>query len=70
LSTKELKASSAALAVAMKVPKERLGIGEYVDSSMLLRDLTTEQLEEFIRICRELKRNFDENLTPTGLRAA
>jgi hypothetical protein len=34
----------AALAVAMKVPKERLGIGEYVDSSMLLRDLTTEQL--------------------------
>jgi hypothetical protein len=64
LSTKELKAASAALAVAMEVAKERLGKGEYVDPSMLLRDLTTEQLDEFIQICRELERSFDRLIPP------
>src|SRR5277367_2077244 len=70
LSRKELKATSAALPVAMEIAKERLGTGEYADHSMLLRDLTTEQLDEFIRISRELKGSIDGYLIPASAPAS
>ena len=64
MSTKELKAASTALTVAIEVAKERLGKGECIEASMLLRGLTEAQLDEFIRICRELERFFDSKLIP------
>jgi hypothetical protein len=51
-----LKAASTALTVAIEVAKERLGKGECIDASMLLRGLTEAQLDEFVRICRELEK--------------
>jgi hypothetical protein len=59
-----LKKASTALAVAIEVAKERLGKGECIDTSMLLRGLTEAQLCEFVRICRELEKFFDRKLIP------
>jgi hypothetical protein len=64
LSTKELKAASTAFAVAQEIARKRLGKGDCVDPGILLRGMTKEQLDEFVRVCRELERGFDE-ITPS-----
>ena len=62
MSTKEMRAASAAFSVATEIAKERLGEGEYVNPGMLLQGLTEVQLREFVRICRELELYFDRKL--------
>jgi hypothetical protein len=62
MSNKELKAASTACSVASEIAKRRLGKGEYVDPGILLQGFTDKQLDEFIRICRELERGFEENM--------
>ena len=63
MSTKEMKAASTAFAVAAEIARERLGQGDCVEPGMLLQGLTEAQLREFVKICRELERCFDRNLS-------
>jgi hypothetical protein len=62
MSNKELIAASTACAVASEIAKRQLGKGEYVDPGILLQGFTDKQLDEFIRICRELERGFERNI--------
>ncbi len=58
MSSKELKAASTAMSVAIEVAKNRLGEGE-ISPELMLACFTGEQLDEFIRVCGELETDFD-----------
>jgi hypothetical protein len=60
MSNKELRAASTVCAVGSEIAKRRLGKGEYVHPGILLQGFTDKQLDEFIRICRELEKEFDD----------
>jgi hypothetical protein len=64
LSTDQLKTISLALAVGIEVARERLGKGEYVDPSMLLRALPEEDLKKFVRISQQLENDLDRRYIP------
>jgi hypothetical protein len=61
MSNKELKTASTACAIAMEIARNRLGRGE-ISPELMLAGYTKTQLDEFVRVCRELERDFERNI--------
>ena len=57
MSSKELKAASTACKIAAEIAKRRLGKDEYLDLGILLQGFPDKQLDEFVRVMRELEEN-------------